>query len=158
MSKEKSKTVANTAKKKKPLKAPKDGGPILLTGGNPQIAKADGNAPVQAYIAAMPGWKKEVGERLDALIGQTLPKVIKAVKWNTPLYGVEGQGFFIGYNCVTKYVKITFFKGSSLTPIPPGESKTAETRYFHIYEGDPWEEKLLKSWIKQASSIPGWIP
>ncbi|MEX2080646.1 MAG: DUF1801 domain-containing protein [Dehalococcoidia bacterium] len=132
------------------------GKPTLLTGGNPQIAKADGDAPVQAYIAAMPGWKSDLGRRLDALIVGTVPGVRKAVRWNTPLYGVEGEGWFLGFNCFTKYVKVTFFRGTSLRPVPPGESRTKETRYFDIYEGDQLDEKQLASWIEQAASIPGW--
>jgi hypothetical protein len=142
------------ASAKKP--APAKRKPVLLTGGNPQIAKADGDAPVQAYIAAMPGWKSDVGRRLDALIARTVPGARKAVRWNTPFYGVEGQGWFLGYNCLTKYVKVTFFRGTWLRPVPPGESKTQETRYFHIYEDDQLDEKQMASWIRQAASIPGW--
>jgi hypothetical protein len=130
--------------------------PVLLSGGNPQIAKADGDAPVQAYIAAMPGWKSAVGRRLDALIVRTVPGVRKAVRWNTPFYGVEGQGWFLGFNCLTRYVKVTFFRGTSLRPLPPVESRTRETRYFHIFEDDVLDEKQLVSWIRQAASIPGW--
>ena len=130
--------------------------PTLLAGGNPQIAKADGDAPVQAYIAAMPGWKSHVGRRLDALIVRTVPGVRKAVRWNTPFYGIEGQGWFVGFNCLTKYVKVTFFRGTSLRPLPPGESKTQETRYLDIYEDDKLDAKQLATWIKQAASIPGW--
>jgi hypothetical protein len=132
--------------------------PVLLTGGNPQIAKADGDAPVQAYIAAMPGWKRDVGRRLDALIVRTLPGVRKAVKWNSPLYGVEGQGWFLGIHCFTKYVKVAFFRGTSLRPVPPGESKHKETRYLDIHEDDQFDEELVASWIRQASALPGWIP
>jgi hypothetical protein len=106
----------------------------LLAGGNPQIAKADGNGPVQAYIAAMPGWKREVGRRLDALIVRTVPSVRKAVKWNSPLYGVEGQGWFLGVHCFTNYVKVAFFRGTSLRPVPPGASKSKDTRYVDIHE------------------------
>jgi hypothetical protein len=130
--------------------------PVLLTGGNPQIAKADGDAPVQAYIAAMPGWKSDLGRRIDALIERTVPDVCKAVRWNTPFYGVEGQGRFLGFHCLTKYVKVTFFRGMSLRPLPPGASKTQETRYLDIYEDDALDEKQMASWIKQAASIPGW--
>ena len=132
--------------------------PVLLSGGNPQIAKADGDAPVQAYIAAMPGWKREVGRRLDALIVRTVPDVRKAVKWNTPFYGLEGRGWFLGFHCITKYVKVAFFKGTSLRPKPPVESKVKGTRYFHIHEGDAIDEARVASWIKQASERPGWIP
>ena len=129
--------------------------PTLLTGGNPQIAKADGDAPVQAYIAAMPGWKSDVGRRLDALIVRTVPDVCKAVKWNSPLYGVEGQGWFLGFHCFTKYVKVAFFRGTSLRPVPPGESKQKEVRYLDIHEDDQLDEAQLAAWVKQASQLPG---
>jgi hypothetical protein len=132
--------------------------PALLAGGNPQIAKADGDAPVQAYIAAMPGWKRDIGRRLDALIGRTVPGVRKAVKWNSPLYGVEGQGWFLGIHCLTKYVKVAFFRGASLRPVPPGESKQNEVRYLDIHEDDQLDEDLVASWIRQASELPGWVP
>jgi hypothetical protein len=148
-----------SARKGLPRKAKPRGAaakPVLLTGGNPQIAKADGDAPVQAYIAAMPGWKSDVGRRLDALIVRTLPGVRKAVRWNTPFYGVEGQGWFLGFNCLTKYVKVTFFRGTSLRPVPPGESKHKEVRYLDIHEDDQLDEKQLATWIKQAAAIPGW--
>jgi len=128
--------------------------PRLLSGGNPQIAKADGDAPVQAYIAAMPGWKNGVGRSLDALIVRTVPSVHKAVKWNSPFYGVEGQGWFLSFHCFTRYIKVTFFRGTSLRPVPPGESKHKEVRYFDIHEGD-WDEARLADWIKQASRLPG---
>ena len=132
--------------------------PILLAGGNPQIAKADGDAPVQAYITAMPGWKHDVGRQLDALIVRTVPDVQKAVKWNSPLYGIEGQGWFLSYHCFTEYVKVTFFRGASLRPLPPGESKSKETRYLDIHEDDEIDRELLASWIRQASELPGWVP
>ena len=131
--------------------------PKLLSGGNPQIAKADGDAPVQAYIAAMPGWKRDVGRQLDALITSKVPKVRKAVKWNSPFYGIEGQGWFLSFHCFTKYVKVTFFSGTSLHPMPPGESKTENTRYLDIYEDEPLDEKQFVKWIKQAAKIPGWM-
>ncbi len=130
--------------------------PPLLAGGNPQIAKADGDAPVQAYIAAMPGWKSDVGRRLDALIVRSVPGVRRAVKWNSPFYGVEGQGWFLSFHCFTKYVKVAFFRGTSLRPVPPGESKNREVRYLDIHEEDKLDEKQLATWIKQAASIPGW--
>ena len=130
--------------------------PALLAGGNPQIAKADGDAPVQAYIAAMPGWKRDIGRRLDALVAQTVPDVRKAVKWNSPFYGLEGQGWFLSYHCFTKYVKVSFFRGKSLRPQPPGESKHQEVRYLDIREGDPINESQLASWIRQAAALPGW--
>jgi hypothetical protein len=130
--------------------------PRLLAGGNPQIAKGEGGAPLRAYIAAMPGWKKDVGRRLDALITRTVPGVRKAVKWNSPFYGVEGQGWFLSFHCFAKYVKVAFFRGASLRPLPPGESKSQETRYLDIHEDDALDEKRLARWIQQAASIPGW--
>ena len=129
--------------------------PKLLSGGNPQIAKADGDAPVQAYIAAMPGWKRDVGRWLDALIVRTVPGVRKAVRWNSPFYGVEGRGWFLGVHCITRYVKVAFFRGASLRPMPPVESKQKDVRYFHIHEGDRLDEELVASWIRQASELPG---
>jgi hypothetical protein len=132
--------------------------PTLLSGGNPQIAKGDGDAPVQAYIAAMPGWKRGAGRRLDALIVRTVPAVRKAVRWNSPFYGIEGQGWFLGFHCFTKYVKVTFFRGTSLRPLPPVESKDPHTRYFHIHEDGELDEPLVASWIRQASELPGWVP
>ena len=129
-------------------------GPVLLAGGNPQIAKAEGDAPVQAYIAAMPGWKRNVGRRLDALITRTVPGVHKAVKWNSPFYGVEGQGWFLSFHCFTNYVKVTFFRGTSLRPHPPGESKHKEVRYLDIHEDD-LDEGRFADWVKQASRLPG---
>jgi hypothetical protein len=131
------------------------GEPRLLSGGNPQIAKADGEAPVQAFIAAMPGWKRDVGRRLDALIVRTVPGVRKAVRWNTPFYGVQGRGWFLGFHCITKYIKVAFFRGSSLRPVPPVESKQKEVRYFHIHEGDEIDAEQLASWIRQAAQLPG---
>jgi hypothetical protein len=129
--------------------------PKLLSGGNPQIAKADGDAAVQAYIAAMPGWKRDVGRRLDALIVRTVPAVRKAVRWNTPFYGIGGAGWFLGFHCITKYVKVAFFRGASLRPLPPVESKQKHVRYFHIHENEKLDEALLVSWIKQAAEQPG---
>ena len=131
---------------------------VLLSGGNPQIAKADGDAPVQAYIAAMPGWKRDVGRRLDALIVRTVPGVHKAVKWNSPFYGIEGQGWFLSFRCFTKYIKVAFFRGLSLRPVPPGESKHKQVRYFDVREDDHLDEELVASWIRQASALPGWVP
>jgi hypothetical protein len=130
----------------------------LLAGGNPRITKADGEAPVQAYISAMPGWKRDVGSRLDALIGRNAPDVRKAVKWNSPFYGIEGRGWFLTFHCFTKYVKVAFFRGTSLRPLPPVESKDEETRYFHIHEDDPLDEAQLATWIRQAATLPGWVP
>ena len=129
----------------------------LLSGGNPQIAKGDGDTPVQAYIAAMPEWKRKVGEQLDALITRVVPKVRKAVKWNTPFYGVEGQGWFLGFHCTTNYVKVAFFKGASLKPLPPETSAQKEVRYFHIHENDELDEKQFVSWAKQAAKLPGYM-
>jgi hypothetical protein len=129
--------------------------PVLLSGGNPQIAKADGDAPVQAFIAAMPGWKHDVGVRLDELVTRTVPGVRKAVRWNTPFYGVEGQGWFLGFHCITKYVKVAFFNGTSLSPLPPIASKNKGTRYLHIHENEPIDETLATSWLQQASKLPG---
>ena len=132
--------------------------PALLAGGNPQIAKADGDAPVQAYIAAMPGWKRAVGRRLDALIVRTVPDVRKAVKWNSPFYGIEGQGWFLNFHCFTKHVKVAFFRGTSLRPLLPGESKHKEVRYLDIHEGDQLDEARMATWIRQAAALPGWVP
>ncbi|CAN5243412.1 DUF1801 domain-containing protein [soil metagenome] len=129
--------------------------PRLLSVGNPQIAKAEGDAPVQAFIAAMPGWKSHVGRQLDAIIVRTVPGVCKAIKWNTPFYGVAGQGWFLGFHCLTKYVKVSFFRGTSLQPLPPGESKQKEVRYLDIYEDDQLDEKQLSAWVKQVSVLPG---
>lgn len=129
--------------------------PVLLSGGNPQIAKGYGDGPVQAYIAAMPGWKSDVGRRLDALVEKTVPGVAKAVKWNSPFYGREGDGWFLSYHCFAKYIKLTFFRGTALDPVPPVASKTAETRYFHIHEGEALDEALLAGWIRQAAALPG---
>jgi hypothetical protein len=138
----------------KPIKAPEGEKVVLLSGGNPQIAKADGNAPVQAYVAAMPGWKREVGRRLDALIERTVPGVSKAVKWNSPFYGVEGEGWFLSFHCFTRYAKVTFFRSTSLRPLPPGESKHKEVRYLDIHE-DQLDEAQLAARLKQASQLPG---
>ena len=126
--------------------------PVLLSGGNPQIPKADGDAPVQAYIAAMPGWKRDIGRRLDSLI---VPNVRKAVRWNSPFYGIKGQGWFLSYHVLTRYVKVTFFQGASLRPVPPGASKDKDSRWFDIYE-DEFEEEQMAEWIRQAAALPGW--
>ncbi|MGE0426126.1 MAG: DUF1801 domain-containing protein [Reyranellaceae bacterium] len=131
--------------------------PRLLAGGNPQIAKGDGDAPVQAYIAAIPGWKQDVARRLDAIITRTLPGVRKAVKWNSPFYGVEGKGWFLSYHCFAKYIKVGFFKGAALKPLPPGVSKQKEVRYLDIREDDTLDEAQFSKWVKQASRIPGWM-
>ena len=131
----------------------------LLSGGNPQIPKGEGDAPVQAYIAAMPGWKREVGRRVEALVTQTVPGVRKAVKWNSPFYGVAGQGWFLSFHVFTRYVKLTFFKGTALDPPPPGSTpKSGETRWLDVHEGDALDEAQLATWVKQAAAIPGWMP
>ena len=150
ISKKKSaKTVKKTAAKRGA------GRPKLLSGGNPQIAKGYGDAPVQAYIAAMPGWKRDVGRRLDVLIVRTVPGVHKAVKWNSPFYGFEGEGWFLSFHVFTRYVKVTFFRGTSLRPVPPGESKHKTVRYFDIHEDEELDEAQLAAWVKQASKLPG---
>ncbi|MFN8549272.1 MAG: DUF1801 domain-containing protein [Candidatus Eisenbacteria bacterium] len=133
--------------------------PKLLTGGNPQIAKGDGDAPVQAYIAAMPGWTREVGHTVDALVTRAVPRVRKAVKWNSPFYGVEGQGWFLSFHVFTRYVKLTFFRGAALKPLPPGGTeKSKDSRWIDIHEGDAIDHALLAKWVKQAASMPGWMP
>ena len=132
-----------------------DGEVVLLSGGNPQIAKADGDAPVQAYIAAMPGWKSEAGKRIDDLIVRNVPNVRKAVRWNSPWYGVEGQGWFASYHVFTRYVKVTFLNGASLSPEPPGSGKDKDSRWIDIYEGKLDEEQLA-AWVRQAAALPGW--
>jgi len=153
MARKTSKKAAANARKAAPERAAAK--PKLLAGGNPQIAKGDGDVPVQAYLEAMPGWKRDVGRGLDALVVRTVPDVRKAVRWNTPFYGIEGQGWFCAFHCLTKYVKLSFFRGTSLRPVPPVESKQEDVRYFHIHEGEALDEKLLSSWIRQASKLPG---
>jgi hypothetical protein len=131
----------------------------LLSGGNPQIPKGDGDAPVQAYIAAMPGWKSDLGRRLDALIAEAAPDVRKAVRWNSPFYGTQGKGWFVSFHVLTRYVKVTFFDGKSLKPIPPGGTlKSGEARWIDIYEDDELDEAQMIGWIKQAAALPGWTP
>lgn len=129
----------------------------LLSGGNPQIAKGDGDDPVQAYIAAIPGWKKAAGQWLDALIAAAVPGVQKAVRWNSPFYGVEGQGWFLAFHCYTRYIKVTLFRGQSLDPLPPVGSKDPDARYFHLYEDEAVDEAQVTDWIRQAAALPGWI-
>ena len=144
--------------KAKPIKVRKgEKVAVVLSGGNPRIAKADGDAPVQAYIAAMPGWKRGLGKRLDALIVRNVPNVRKAVKWNTPFYGIEGQGWFLGFHTFTRYVKVAFFRGTSLRPVPPGPSKSRDTRYLDIHEGDELDEAQIGNWVKQAAALPGFL-
>jgi hypothetical protein len=146
--------AAKGAKPRKTSPGSQSGEVVLLSGGNPQIAKGYGDAPVQAYIAAMPGWKRDVGRRLDALIVRTVPGVRKAVKWNSPFYGVEDQVWFLSFHCFTNYVKVTFFRGASLSPVPPGASKHKDVRYLDIHEGELDQEQLA-AWVKQASQLPG---
>ncbi len=152
------KAKSSTAKKAPAKAASKKKAAVkLLSGGNPQIGKGDGDAPVQAYIAAMPDWKRGVGERLDALLEKHIPALQKAVKWNSPFYGVEGQGWFIAVHVFTKFVRITFFQGQSLDPLPPGPSKVENVRYLDIRETGIEDEKQLISWLKQAAALPGWL-
>ena len=168
MASKKSKKSAKAAKKapakrvaaKPPRKAAKPQSrtaakPAFLSGGNPQIAKGYGDAPVQAYITAMPGWKRDVGRRLDALIVRTVPGVRKAVKWNSPFYGIEDDIWFLSFHCFTKYVKVAFFRGESLRPVPPGTSKHKHVRYLDIHEDDAFDETQLAAWVEQASELPG---
>ncbi len=126
----------------------------LLYGGNPQIAKGYGDAPVRAYIAAIPGWKRDVAARVDALVEQVVPGVQRAIKWNSPFYGLEKDRWFLSFHCFDRYLKLTFFRGQSLDPIPPEPSKSGDTRYLHIHEGDAFEDQLAL-WIEQASKLPG---
>ena len=142
----------------KPIKLRKgEDGVVLLSGGNPQIAKGDGDAPVQAYIAAMPGWKRDLGKHLDALIVRNVPGVRKAVRWNSPFYGAEGQGWFLSVHCFTRFVKVTFFDGTSLRPVPPGGTpKSKETRWIDVHEGE-LDEAQMAAWVKQAAALPGWV-
>lgn len=131
----------------------------LLSGGNPQIPKGDGDGPVRDYLAAMPGWKQEIGRRLDALITREVPGVRKAVKWNSPFYGVEGQGWFASFHCLTRYVKLTFFNGAALEPPPLGHTaKSGQARWVDLYEGEAFDEARLAEWAMQAAAIPGWAP
>jgi len=144
-------TDASATADKRPVK--------LLSGGNPQIAKADGDAPVQAYIAAMPGWKRDLGRRLDAIIVRAVPGVRKAVKWNSPFYGLEGRGWFLSFHVFSRYVKVTFFRGASLRPVPPGGTpKSKDARWIDIHEGDRLDEARLATWVQQAAALPGWDP
>jgi hypothetical protein len=155
-SNKKTKTQPSTKSGKRPRPKRKAAAkkPTLLSGGNPQIAKDYGDAPVKAYIAAMPGWKRDVGRRLDVLIARTVPGVHKAVKWNSPFYGVEDGVWFLSFHCFTKYVKVTFFRGTSLDPVPPGTSKHKSVRYLDVYEGE-LDEAQFTDWVKQASKLPG---
>lgn len=132
--------------------------PKLLSGGNPQIAKGEGEAPVRAYLAAIPGWKRDVGVALDALIVHTVPGVRKAVKWNSPFYGIDGESWFVSMHCFTRFVRLTFFRGTSLKPMPPGESKVEGVRYLDLYEGEAVGGRQLTAWIRAAAKLPGWTP
>ena len=152
----KPKPVAKAQARRAPTKLRKGGKVVLLSGGNPQIAKGDGDAPVQAYIAAMPGWKSAVGRRLDALIVQIVPSVRKAVRWNSPFYGIEGRGWFLGLHVFTHYVKVTFFRGTSLRPVPPGGT-SKDARWIDVREDD-LDEAQMATWVKQAAVLPGWVP
>ncbi|MGV3552400.1 DUF1801 domain-containing protein [Rhizobium sp.] len=140
---------------RKPLEKPADGSPVLLSGGNPQIPKGYGDEHVEAYLAAMPGWKQDVGRRLDALIAATVPGVAKAVKWNTPFYSADGKHWFVGFHCLTKYVKVSFPDGSEMDPMPPGTSKQPRVRYLDIYENDAIDATQFSEWIRQAARLPG---
>ena len=148
-----SKKPAKVWKKAPPTRAAAK--PVLLSGGNPQVPKGYGDAPVQAYIAAMPGWKRDIGRRLDALIVASVPGVRKAVKWNSPFYGVEDQVWFLSFHCFTKYVKVAFFRGASLRPLPPGPSKQKDVRYLDIHEDEELDEAQLAAWVKKAAELPG---
>ena len=128
---------------------------MLLSGGNPRIAKAEGDTPVQAYIAAMPGWKREIGAEVDRLVVEAFPDVRKAVKWNSPFYGSR-HGWFLSFHCYAKYVKVAFFDGTQLRPVPPGESKQAKVRYLDIHEDIDFDRERFSSWVAQASKLPGW--
>jgi hypothetical protein len=146
------------AKAKRPamkLKPGKSKKIVLLSGGNPQIAKAEGDAPVQAYIVAIPGWKRDVAKRLDSLIERSVPNVRKAVKWNSPFYGIDGQGWFVSFHVFSRYIKLTFFRGTSLIPAPGGGT-SKEARWIDINEDD-FDEKQIVRWVKQAAAIPGWL-
>jgi hypothetical protein len=153
----KANSLPEAGAKAKPIQVRTSEKVAVLSGGNPRIAKADGEAPVQAYIAGMPGWKRNLGKRLDALIVRNVPNVRKAVKWNSPLYGIEGQGWFLGFHTFTHYVKVAFFRGTSLRPVPPGASKGKDTRYIDIHEGDELDEAQMANWVKQAAALPGFL-
>ncbi len=157
-------TVKRTSKKpversvrslSKPTSKEADGASKQLSGSNPQNAKGDGNGPMQQNLEALAGWKRDVGVTLDQLIVRTLPNVRKAVRWNTPFYGIEGQGWFLGFHCITKYMKVAFLNGGSLKPLPPVESKQPSVRYFHIYDGDVIDEDQFADWLRQAAELPG---
>lgn len=151
--------MARRPNRARPIKARRGAPVALLSGGNPQIAKADGDAPVQAYIAAMPGWKRDLGKHLDALIARTVPEARKAVRWNSPFYGIEDRGWFLSFHVFTGYVKVTFFRGASPRPLPPGGTpKSKDARWIDIREGDELDEAQMAGWVKQAAALPGWVP
>lgn len=151
--------TGNARSKAKPIKVRKGQETVvLLSGGNPQIPKGEGDTPVQSYIAALPGWKSDAVCRLDLLIVRTLPKVQKAIKWNSPFYGIEGKGWFLGVHAYTRYIKVAFFRGMSLQPLPSGASKSKDTRYLDIHENSELDEIEIASWVKQAAALPGWVP
>ena len=149
-------TMARKATSK--LRTRKTAKPVLLSGGTPQIAKGDGDAPVQAYVAALPGWKSGVAKRVDEIVTRTVPGVRKAVKWNSPFYGVDGRGWFLSVHAFTRFLRLAFFRGAALRPVPPGPSKTAHARYYDVHEGEPLDERRLASWLRQAAALPGWTP
>ena len=151
------KKTKSVASQPKPITVQKEKKVVLLSGGNPQIAKGDGDAPVKAYISAMPGWKRELGKRIDTLIMKNVPNVRKAVKWNSPFYGVDGQGWFLSFHVFTQYVKLTFFQGTSLQPVPPGGTGK-DARWIDIREDHPLDDTQLATWVKQAAALPGWVP
>ena len=151
---EKKPRQAARARERPPLPV-NENGVVMLSGGNPQIAKGDGDGPVQLYIANMPAWKRDVGRALDDLIVRTVPNVRKAVRWNSPFYGVEGQGWFLSYHVFARYVKVTFLKGKSLNPMPPVDSKDPDTRYYHIFE-DGMDAAQMEEWVRQAAGMAGW--
>ena len=153
----KAKPAKRLGAKAKPAAKQARAKPKLLSGGNPQIPKGDGDAPVRAYIAAMPGWKRAIGRKLDALIVKAVPAVQKAVRWNSPFYGLEGQGFFVTYHVLTHYIRVTFFAGTSLKPVPPGSGADKKARWIDIHEAD-LDEAQLSRWVKQAAALPGWTP
>lgn len=149
---------STSATKRRPPLEPGPDGVVRLSGGNPQIPKGDGDAPVQAFIAAMPGWQSAVGKQLDERIVAAVPDVQKAVRWNSPFYGLEGKGYFLAFHCFARYVKVTFLRGKRLQPLPPVDSKDPDARYLHIHEGEALDEAQFVSWVKQAAALPGWIP
>lgn len=154
----KKKTAAEKTATKKPKRTAETQRPRLLSGGNPQIAKADGDAPVQAYLRALPGWKRPIGERLDRLIERVVPNVKKAVKWNSPLYGIEGRGYFASLHAFERFMRVTFFKGVSLSPLPPGPSKVPGVRYLDLGQDGAPDDEQIEHWVRQAAAIDGWTP